>query len=214
MLRRSICVALGCLAAAGAMAQVQPAAGAKAAPVKPPAQSPSVAAPAPALAASPAAAGADVGGFKTIRWEALVPASWDAMKEFRNLDLQGLSDGDPRANEMMAAMRKAWDNAPVNAALVGQPVRIPGFVVPLETGPDGLKEFLLVPYFGACIHSPPPPSNQVIYVLPKAPPKGFRSMDTVWISGTLQKAQTDSFMGAAGWRMEAVSVTPYTDGPR
>jgi uncharacterized protein len=214
MLRRLICVALTVMAAVSAVAQVLPATGAKGALAKPAAQPATVAVPAPALAASPSAAVADVAGFRTIRWDALVPASWDAMKEFRSLDLQGLSDGDPRANEMMAAMRKAWDNAPVNAALVGQPVRIPGFVVPLETGPDGLKEFLLVPYFGACIHSPPPPSNQVIYVLPKAPPKGFRSMDTVWISGTLLKAQTDSFMGAASWRMEAVSVTPYTDGPR
>jgi uncharacterized protein len=203
MLRRLICVGLGWLATACAMAQVQVQV-----------QLPAVAAPGAPGAPGALAASANVGGFKTIPWEALVPASWDAMKEFRNLDLQGLSDGDPRANEMMAAMRKAWDNAPVNAALVGQAVRIPGYVVPLETGPNGLKEFLLVPYFGACIHSPPPPSNQVIYVLPKAPPKGFRSMDTVWISGTLLKAQTDSFMGAASWRMEAVSVTPYGDGSR
>lgn len=173
---------------------------------------PAVAAPAPALA--PASGAPQVAGFKTIRWEALVPASWDAMKEFRNLDLQGLSDGDPRANEMMAAMRKAWDNAPINTALVGQAVRIPGFVVPLETGPDGLKEFLLVPYFGACIHSPPPPANQVIYVLPKNGAKKFRSMDTVWVSGTLVAVKTDSFMGAAGWRIDAVSVLPYGDPPR
>jgi uncharacterized protein len=227
MLRRLMGVGLGAGWLALAVAQTSAAPGAKGAPTKPATQAASqaatVAAPPPALAASPSATsaagalgamGADVGGFKTIRWDALVPASWDAMKEFRNLDLQGLSDGDPRANEMMTAMRKAWDNAPVNAALVGQSVRIPGFVVPLETGPEGLKEFLLVPYFGACIHSPPPPSNQVIYVLPKTPPKAFRSMDTVWISGTLLKAQTDSFMGAASWRMEAVSVTPYSDGPR
>jgi uncharacterized protein len=98
--------------------------------------------------------------------------------------------------------------------MVGQAVRIPGFVVPLEDGKDGLKEFLLVPYFGACIHSPPPPSNQIIHVLPKTPAKGYRSMDTVWISGTLVSVQTDSFMGAASWRMEAVSVAPYAEARR
>jgi uncharacterized protein len=200
---RTFIFCLGLVAAGAAFAQSKPAV--------PPA--PAVAAPAPALAPA-AGATAAVAGFKTIRWEALVPASWDAMKEFRNLDLQGLSDGDPRANEMMAAMRKAWDNAPINTALVGQAVRIPGFVVPLESGPDGLKEFLLVPYFGACIHSPPPPSNQVIYVMSKNLAKKFRSMDTVWVSGTLANVQTDSFMGAASWRIDAVSVLPYGDPPR
>jgi uncharacterized protein len=194
----SLLVCLGLMAMGAVFAQSKPAA-------------PSVSAPAPALAAG---ASSQVGGFKTIAWEALVPASWDAMKEFRSLDLQGLSDGDPRANEMMAAMRKAWDKAPINTTLVGQAVRIPGFVVPLESGPDGLKEFLLVPYFGACIHSPPPPSNQVIYVLSKNGAKKFRSMDTVWVSGTLANVQTDSFMGAASWRIDAVSVLPYGDPPR
>jgi uncharacterized protein len=164
----------------------------------------------PALSAS-APAAAIAGAFKTISWDALVPPDWDPMKEFRSLDLQGLSDGDPRANELMAQLRKSWDNAPVNTALVGQAVRIPGFVVPLEEGKDGMKEFLLVPYFGACIHSPPPPSNQIIHVLPKSPAKGFRSMDTVWISGQLSSVQTDSFMGAASWRLEATSVLPYSN---
>ncbi len=197
---RSVFFCLGLMAVGAAFAQSKQAA-------------PAVAAPAPALAPAAGASG-QVGGFKTILWEALVPASWDAMKEFRNLDLQGLSDGDPRANEMMATMRKAWDKAPINTALVGQAVRIPGFVVPLESGPDGLKEFLLVPYFGACIHSPPPPSNQVIYVMSKNGAKKFRSMDTVWVSGTLANVQTDSFMGAASWRIDAVSVLPYGDPPR
>jgi uncharacterized protein len=211
---RSIIFCWGLVAMGSALAQTKPAAAPTGAAAKPAgATAPTVAPPAAAL--SPAAsAAATVGGFKTIRWEALVPASWDAMKEFRNLDLQGLSDGDPRANEMMAAMRKAWDNAPVNTALVGQPVRIPGFVVPLESGPDGLKEFLLVPYFGACIHSPPPPSNQAIYVVSKNLAKKFRSMDTVWVSGTLANVQTDSFMGAASWRIDAVSVLPYGDNNR
>ena len=69
----------------------------------------------------------------------------------------------------------------MNSALVGQLVRIPGVVVPLEDSKDGLKEFLLVPYFGACVHSPPPPANQIVHVLPKSPAKGLRSMDAVWI---------------------------------
>jgi hypothetical protein len=111
-------------------------------------------------------------------------------------------------------MREAWDNAPTNPALVGQAVRLPGFVVPLEDTKDGLKEFLLVPYFGACIHSPPPPANQIVHVLPRTPVKGFRSMDTVWVSGPLATVRTDSYMGASGYRIEATEVVRYEQPAR
>ena len=168
----------------------------------------------PALPAKPAPAAAASTAPKTINWEALVPANWDPFKDFKGLNFQTLDDGDPKAAEMLKKMREAWDNAPTNPAIVGQTVRLPGFVVPLEDGKDGLKEFLLVPYFGACIHSPPPPANQIVHVLPKSPAKGFRSMDTVWIVGTLSTLRTDSYMGASSYRIEATSVLPYEEKPR
>ena len=162
----------------------------------------------------PTALATPAGAARTIAWDALVPAGWDPFKDFKDLNFQTLDDGDPRATAMLKKMRDVWDNAPVNTALVGQVVRIPGFVVPLEDTKDGLKEFLLVPYFGACVHSPPPPANQIVHVLPKSPAKGLRSMDAVWITGTLTTGRTDSYMGAAGYRIEAISVAPYTDVPR
>ncbi len=181
------------------------------------AQAPGVPLMKPALAAKPAAASASTATAtapRTINWELLVPAGWDPFKDFKALDLASLNDGDPRANELMARMRKAWDNAPVNPALVGQVVRIPGYVVPLEEGKAGMTEFLLVPYFGACVHSPPPPSNQIIHVLPRSPAKDLRSMDTVWVTGALTTLQTDSYMGTASWRLTAASVMPYADTER
>lgn len=173
--------------------------------------------PGPALGGSKPAAKAPAGKpapFKTITWDELVPKDWDPMKEFRGMDFGLLQDGDPRANEMMRKLRAVWDNAPVNPAVVGQAVRIPGFVVPLEESKDGLKEFLLVPYFGACIHSPPPPANQIIHVLPKSPAQGVKSMDAVWISGTMATLKTDTYMGASSYRIEALAVEPYKEPAR
>lgn len=152
--------------------------------------------------------------YKTITWDELVPKDWDPMKEFKGMDFGLLQDGDPRANEMMRKLRAVWDNAPINPAVVGQAVRIPGFVVPLEESKDGLKEFLLVPYFGACIHSPPPPANQIIHVLPKSPAKDVKSMDAVWISGTMATLKTDTYMGASSYRIEAMVVEPYKEPAR
>jgi hypothetical protein len=165
----------------------------------------------PPLQATPAAT---PGAPRTIQWEELVPADWDPFKDFKDLNFQLLDDGDPRAAAMLKRMRAVWDAAPTNPKLVEQVVRIPGFVVPLEDTNDGLKEFLLVPYFGACIHSPPPPANQIIHVLPRTPAKGFRSMDTVWVSGRLTTPRTDSYMGVSGYRIEADAVTRYEEKRR
>jgi uncharacterized protein len=168
----------------------------------------------PIAATAASATKAAPGAARTITWEALVPAGWDPFKDFKDMNFQLMDDADPRAAQMLKRMREVWDNAPTNSALVGQTVRIPGFVVPLEDSKEGLKEFLLVPYFGACVHSPPPPANQIIHVMPRSPAKGYRSMDAVWITGTLTAGKTDSYMGAAGYRIEALSVTPYSEAPR
>ncbi len=165
----------------------------------------------PALPATATAKPGVPGAPRTITWDNLVPPGWDPFKDFKDLNFAAMDDGDPRAAQMLKKMRDVWDTAPANPQIVGQTVRLPGFVVPLEDSKDGLKEFLLVPYFGACVHSPPPPANQIVHVLPKTPAKGLRSMDTVWITGTLATVRTDSYMGAATYRIEAVSVAPYSD---
>jgi len=152
-----------------------------------------------------------VGAFREIKWDDLVPKDWDPLKQFKSMNFSLMNDSDPRANEMLKRMRETWDNAPTNNDMDGASVRIPGYLVPLEDTKSGLKEFLLVPYFGACIHTPPPPANQIIYVKADKPPKGFHSMDTVWVSGTLKTLRSDSYMGASGYRMDAVVVEPYVE---
>lgn len=149
--------------------------------------------------------------YRAIAWDALAPPGWDAMQGLAGVDLKKLDDADPAAAEMLKKLRQAWDKAPVNMQLVGQAVRLAGYVVPLEQNAEGLTEFLLVPYYGACIHSPPPPANQVVQVVPKRAAKGVRSMDTVSISGVLRYARNDSYMGTSSWRLEAVAVEPYVD---
>lgn len=165
------------------------------------------------LGATPAAPLAkDTGGTaRTIEWDELVPPGWDPLKDFKGMNLGMMNDGDPRSAALLKRMREVWDQAPVNDALNGAQVRIPGYVVPLEDGKAGLKEFLLVPYFGACIHTPPPPANQIIHVLPDTAAKGLRSMDTVWVTGRLQAFRGDSAMGVSGYRLQAQRVEPYVE---
>jgi hypothetical protein len=89
-------------------------------------------------------------------------------------------------------------------------VRLPGFIVPLEDFQDRAKEFLLVPYFGACVHLPPPPPNQMIYVtMNRETPISW--WNPVWIEGTLKIINYKSVYGNAGFRMTVDRITAYED---
>ncbi len=146
---------------------------------------------------------------KETSWESLMPKGWDPMKEFGIGDAGIVTEGSAKERNLMRQMREIWDNAPTNPKMDGAPVRLPGYVVPLEEVKGELKEFLLVPYFGACVHSPPPPSNQIVHVVASPALKGVRTMDAVWVSGTLAVQRTDSAMGASSYQIKAPAVEPY-----
>jgi hypothetical protein len=151
-------------------------------------------------------------GARQIEWDDLMPADWDPMKGVQTLQLAAFGDGDPRAIEALDKLRKAWNEAPVVPAMDKQRVVIAGFAVPLDAEGTSVHELLLVPYFGACIHTPPPPANQVIHVTLPKPAKGVRMMDTVWITGTLHVATADTSLGASGYQLDGESVAPYRGG--
>jgi hypothetical protein len=144
-----------------------------------------------------------------IVWDDLMPEDWDPLEAFRDLDLYALEDSDPRAIAALERIREIWQDAPVNEALDGRSGRIAGFLVPLDWDAREFREFLLVPYFGACIHTPPPPANQVIHVVADPPVHGMEIMEAVWVEGRLEVASSDTDMGRSGYRMQAHRVTLY-----
>ena len=147
--------------------------------------------------------------YKMVSWEDLIPQGWDPLKHYRNADIGKLTDDNPKLVQMMSEMRVAWDEAPAVDAMQGQAIKLPGYIVPLEEGKTGMKSFLLVPYFGACIHSPPPPANQIIHVVANKTIKGFKSMDAVWVSGVLKVQRQNSTMGMSSYEMDAFVVETY-----
>lgn len=153
--------------------------------------------------------------YKNLPWDDLVPKDWDPSKPFKNLNLGKLKDGDPRAQEVLDMMKSEWDSAPINPELDGKKIKIPGFVVPLEENQTAVSEFLLVPYFGACIHVPPPPANQIIHVITAKPVRNLHMMDTVWVAGELKTArfstQVTMGIGASGYEIKDALTTPYKE---
>ncbi len=123
-----------------------------------------------------------------------------------------LKDGSEEAEKLMASMRKKLDEAPISTKYVKQQIRRPGFVVPLEAVRNRHREFLLVPYFGACIHTPPPPANQIVLVTPHSKlnlSKPLESMEVIWVEGELKDARTTTASGVSGYSLEAVQIYPY-----
>ena len=148
-------------------------------------------------------------GVRNLKWEEMMPSTWNPRQQLDKLNLKGMSDNDPRANEMLAKMRAEWDRAPVVKALAGQKVRLPGYMVSLEGDAKGVREFLLVPYFGACIHVPPPPSNQIVHVFAERPVPEGMLLAPVWVTGVLELEQVDTAMGSASYQMRKAAVEEY-----
>jgi hypothetical protein len=99
----------------------------------------------------------------------------------------------------------------VNKSLEGATVRLPGFIVPLEAVKRGdVSEFLLVPYFGSCIHVPPPPPNQIVYVH-TGKRAGIGSIyDAYWITGKLHLQTKTTRLGATAYELSAEKIEVYT----
>lgn len=101
--------------------------------------------------------------------------------------------------------------------LAGKTISLAGYMLPLEFKGDKVSEFLLVPWVGACIHTPPPPPNQIVYVRPAEPVDGKGRFAPVWVTGPLQvqPGQRNLQMsdGAApvdtGYSVSGAIVKPY-----
>lgn len=152
---------------------------------------------------------------KTLDWEDLIPDGFNADQIVAEYDekyrLSELTDEDPILKEMMAKVEAAYKTAPVRPELNDTLVKIPGYVVPIETDGKRSTEFLLVPYFGACIHVPPPPANQTIFVTTKEQ-KGAtirKLYDVVWVTGVLKTQIFEGELAHAGYTIVASEVVPY-----
>jgi len=157
-----------------------------------------------------------------IQWEDLTPINWNPTQIFNDMtdqEYNALSDNELlRLEEDVQAL---LDTAPVNETLNGKRVKIPGFILPLEFNNTLLSEFLLVPYFGACTHTPPPPANQIIFGKLTVDSELKDVFQPVWITGTLKTSRSNSLLNEEGitdglevhsaYSMAVESIEPYVD---
>ena len=163
----------------------------------------------------------DLSSFEEIEWTELMPA--EDLEALQNppdyiMDIEEGSAEDKVVNQGEKPTDMFFDDEYQRALLSttvvsemdGKAIRIPGFIVPLEFNDDKtVSQFFLVPFFGACIHVPPPPPNQVIHVTSSNGVKLENLYTPHWVSGVVNSVFIENEIASATYAMDAVDVEVY-----
>ena len=135
---------------------------------------------------------------RSITWDDLVPEGWTPPE----MQIDHFFDAAPPPAASLA-------DTPVVQAMDQQRIRLPGYLVPLDVQENQLKSFLMVPYFGACIHVPPPPPNQVVYVEMSEPVTVEDPYGAHWVTGILSTSASTTNLAEASYTMSGESVEVF-----
>ena len=138
---------------------------------------------------------------REITWEDLIPPG----VPYSEIIGEGVMD---ERNDYWAPIYDA-NATKLNERLNGAYIKMPGFIIPLEIGRKGVTSFLLVPYVGACIHVPPPPANQLVFVTAKKPWPGDELWDPVWVTGQMRTRLQSTELGQTGYALTADRMKVY-----
>ncbi len=139
--------------------------------------------------------------FREIAWEDLIPSGvpYSEIVGEGSFDEQNdtwLPDFDGNAYKFVEALN-------------GTRIRMPGYMLPLETDGRGVTEFILTPYVGACIHVPPPPPNQLVFVTSGQPWPSEAIFDAIWVTGTIRVNPISTNLAEIGYDMVADEIEAY-----
>ncbi len=139
-------------------------------------------------------------GYVDLNWPDLVPTGQPAMSPM----LQGLiqheqaplSSQQPESN----GVRTEWN---------GKVVRLPGFILPIDYSGTGVTAFILVPFIGACVHVPPPPANQLVFVTTEKPYESSGLYEPVNVIGMFGTASMSTQVADIAYALSADSIEPF-----
>ena len=162
--------------------------------------------------------------FKTIQWTDLIPKEdLDALlnppsyiTDVEDGSEEDRIDSQIHNNGTTSTRDDRYQQALVSNRVIdemdGQAIRIPGFIVALEFDDEQtITQFFLVPFFGACIHVPPPPPNQIIFV---DYPEGFKVdnlYEPIWVSGIVKTSTIENDIATAAYSINMQYFEKYRE---
>lgn len=175
-------------------------------PIPEKAQATAAAQPAPAkeAAINPPLGEPDADGYRELDWSAMLPPA----------ELNALENSEePAVNHTGKRAMPQTGTYNTVAAVLARKVRLPGYVVPLDSDDAGrVREFLFVPYYGACIHVPPPPPNQIVHVRLDTPIDPPDMYSPFYLTGQLRAETLHGELAGTAYTMEQAHLHPYEKG--
>jgi hypothetical protein len=166
---------------------------------------------------------ASAADYEEIDWVALMPEDDLSALLNRPEFLNDIADGsaadsidDFASKQLEDEQAQRYQQALVSTRVIdefdGKAIRIPGFIVPLEQNEEQkATAFFVVPYFGACLHMPPPPPNQILYVEYKEGVAVENLYDPYWFEGTVKIDNHESALGTSAYSLVLDSFTLYEE---
>ncbi|MEQ6202432.1 DUF3299 domain-containing protein [Sulfitobacter sp. HNIBRBA2951] len=138
---------------------------------------------------------------REIQWQDLIPPGVPYSKIIGEGEIDAIADTWlPEFDENATKLNKKLD---------GAYIKMPGYMLPIDLTTKGVTSFLMVPYAGACVHTPPPPANQLVYVETKKPWPSDRLWDAVWVTGQLRHELQSTTLADIGYSMTADLIETY-----
>lgn len=175
------------------------------------------------IVASAPAVSADAQSYEEIDWTELMPAEDLSALLNRPAFLDDIADGSAQdaldsfqqrqlEDEQAQQYQAALSSTRVIQGFDGKAIRIPGFIVPLEQNEDKeVTRFFIVPYFGACLHMPPPPPNQILYVESEQGITLENLYDPYWFEGIVSIEQKVDAMGTSAYSLSLDNYALYEE---
>lgn len=119
--------------------------------------------------------------------------------------------GEGEMDELNDTWRPIFDEnaTKLNPKFDGAYIKMPGYIIPIDLSTDGVKSFVLVPYVGACIHTPPPPPNQLVFVTTDTPWPSDDLWEAVWVTGHIQHEIQSTEVAETGYVLKADAMEVY-----
>lgn len=138
-------------------------------------------------------------GYAELDWLKMMPAK----------DLEALKN-PPLVRHVGSRRMKQFGSFDTVPEVAGRRIKLPGYVVPLESDDHGrMTEFFFVPFFGACIHVPPPPPNQLVHVKLAKPVATPQIWDPYWLRGELRIETVRNRVAGSAYAMDGATLVPY-----
>lgn len=135
-----------------------------------------------------------------LEWTDLMPAGQTALPPMIQDLIQHEQLPTSRQQPPSSGVRTDWN---------GQIVRLPGFIVPIEHSGTGVTAFILVPFVGACVHVPPPPANQLVFVTTSDPYESSGLFEPVNVIGMFGTASTSTQLADIAYALSADRIEPF-----